>query len=168
MSRKQKKAKHTSATGKVAEPTPLATPSLTPSTSAASSLGSAPHTPPEALTNELQNTDPLSKLANFSSDGHDSLDDDLLKIPKEVPPKFTRRASHDLFECIEQSKHKRLSENQARYVFAQVVEAVYYLDSQGITHCDIKDENLVIDSELKVRYVMSMSTNVSCTNADVI
>lgn len=63
---------------------------------------------------------------------------------------FGRRPSHDLFECIEQSKHKRLSESQARYIFAQVVEAVYYLNSQGITHCDIKDENLVIDRDLKV------------------
>ena len=65
---------------------------------------------------------------------------------------ITKRPSYDLFECIEQSKHKRLSENQARYIFAQVVEAVYYLDSQGITHCDIKDENLVVDADLKVRF----------------
>ncbi|KAI0696731.1 kinase-like domain-containing protein [Cytidiella melzeri] len=65
-------------------------------------------------------------------------------------PNFSRRPSYDLFECIEQSKHKRLSENNARYVFAQVVEAVYYLESQGITHCDIKDENLVIDADFKV------------------
>ena len=60
------------------------------------------------------------------------------------------RPSHDLFECIEQSPHKRLTEDQARYIFAQVVEVVYYLDSIGITHRDIKDENLVIDKDLKV------------------
>lgn len=74
-----------------------------------------------------------------------------LPLPPQVRPNFTRRASYDLFECIEQSKHKRLSESQARYIFAQVVEAVYYLESKGITHCDIKDENLLVDSELKVR-----------------
>lgn len=68
-------------------------------------------------------------------------------------PNFSRRPSYDLFECIEQSKHKRLSENHARYVFAQVVEAVYYLNSQGITHCDIKDENLVIDAEYRVKLI---------------
>lgn len=73
-----------------------------------------------------------------------------LPLPLQVRPNFTRRPSHDLFECIEQSKYKRLSENQARYIFAQVVEAVYYLDSKGITHCDIKDENLLVDSDLKV------------------
>lgn len=65
-------------------------------------------------------------------------------------PCSTRRPSHDLFEYIEQTKHKRLSEAQARYIMAQVVEAVYYLDSHGIAHRDIKDENLLIDRELKV------------------
>ena len=74
----------------------------------------------------------------------------------EARPSFSRRASYDLFECIEQSKYKRLSENQARYVFAQVVEAVYYLESQGITHCDIKDENLVIDSDLTVCFLLHL------------
>ena len=66
-------------------------------------------------------------------------------------PEFSRRPSYDLFECIEQSEHKRLSEDQARYVFSQVVDAVHYLDRHGIAHRDIKDENLVIDKNLKVR-----------------
>lgn len=70
--------------------------------------------------------------------------------PPTPRPNFSRRASYDLFECIEQSKHKRLSEDNARYVFAQVVEAVHYLNAQGITHCDIKDENLVVDEDFKV------------------
>jgi len=66
---------------------------------------------------------------------------------------FPRRPSHDLFECIEQSEYKRLSEPQARYVFSQVVDAVHYLASQGVTHRDIKDENLVIDKDLKVKLI---------------
>ncbi|KXN90616.1 Serine/threonine-protein kinase PSK2 [Leucoagaricus sp. SymC.cos] len=68
-------------------------------------------------------------------------------------PGITRRSSHDLFECIEQSDEKRLSESQARQVFAQVVDVVCYLDSLGIAHRDIKDENLVIDENLKVKLI---------------
>ncbi|KIK67438.1 hypothetical protein GYMLUDRAFT_871292 [Collybiopsis luxurians FD-317 M1] len=69
------------------------------------------------------------------------------------PPKFTRRPSHDLFECIEQCDNKCLSEDQARYVFAQIVDAVDYLDSLGVAHRDIKDENIVIDKYLKVKLI---------------
>lgn len=71
-------------------------------------------------------------------------------LPDDERPEFSRRPSHDLFECIEQSEYKRFSEPQARYVFSQVVDAVHYLASQGVTHRDIKDENLVIDKDLKV------------------
>ncbi|RPD78060.1 kinase-like protein [Lentinus tigrinus ALCF2SS1-7] len=151
VSRKQKKGKATSAHGKRVAP-PSETPNLTSSSSAGSSLDSAPHTPSESLTNidELHIPIPFEKLADSLSEVHD---DELLAPAPEAPPKFTRRPSHDLFECIEQSKHKRLTENQARYIFAQVVEAVYYLDAQGITHCDIKDENLVVDADLKVKLI---------------
>jgi serine/threonine protein kinase len=71
-----------------------------------------------------------------------------LQLPSR--PDAPRRPSHDLFECIEQSPHKRFSENQARYVFAQVIEAIHYLHQEGITHRDIKDENIVIDKDFKV------------------
>ena len=157
VSRKHKKAKRSSAPEKLAVPLPSETPTLSPSPSVSSSLGSAPHTPPQLATDDAAVQDAASscgKLGDFPAEVRDSLEDDLLSLPPSAPPKFTRRPSHDLFECIEQSKHKRLSEDEARYIFAQVVEAVHYLDSQGITHCDIKDENLVIDADLRVRYCM--------------
>ena len=40
---------------------------------------------------------------------------------------------------------------KARYVFDQLVDAVYSLHSNGIAHCDIKPTNILIDSNLKVR-----------------
>eukprot|EP00914_Ancora_sagittata_P000444 GHVO01001194.1.p1 GENE.GHVO01001194.1~~GHVO01001194.1.p1 ORF type:complete len:268 (-),score=17.85 GHVO01001194.1:150-953(-) len=73
--------------------------------------------------------------------------------PAPRPPKFIRRPSHDLFECIEQSEDKCLSEDQARHVFAQIVDAVDYLDSLGIAHRDIKDENIVVDENLTVKLI---------------
>lgn len=62
-----------------------------------------------------------------------------------------RRASCDLFECIEQ--HSHFPEDQARWIFVQVVEAVYNLAQHGIFHRDIKDENCVIDADLHVKLI---------------
>lgn len=69
---------------------------------------------------------------------------------QSVRPQYIRRPSHDLFEYIEQCPSKRLSEDDARYIFAQVVDIVDYLDGEGVSHRDIKDENLIIDAQLKV------------------
>lgn len=67
-----------------------------------------------------------------------------------VPPKMTRRASYDLFECIEQTEDKRFCEVKSHRVFTQIVDIVHRLDELGISHRDIKDENLVVDRNLKV------------------
>ncbi|KAI0958447.1 hypothetical protein AcV7_004268 [Taiwanofungus camphoratus] len=177
VSKKKKKEKQVTAPGKLVVPSPSSTPSLTPSPSFESTAESTLNTPPQVC---IENVDAsLSSSQQQAPAGHDPAgslvisphnppgalpDMDAKELPPaqspcvarlqmQMRPNFSRRASHDLFECIEQSKHKRLSENQARYVFAQVVEAVYYLDSQGITHCDIKDENLLVDSDLKVKLI---------------
>ncbi|KAF9921969.1 hypothetical protein BGZ65_009938, partial [Modicella reniformis] len=70
------------------------------------------------------------------------------------PPKaslLVRRTSCDLFECIEH--HSKFSESQARMIFKQIVECVEYLNSRGICHRDIKDENIVIDNDFKVKLI---------------
>ena len=71
--------------------------------------------------------------------------------PPVLRPNMGRRLSHDLFECIEE--FQRLSESQARYIFAQVVDVVDYLDSLGVTHRDIKDENVLIDRAFRVKLI---------------
>jgi len=120
------------------------TPSLSPSTSERSlDLSLEPSTPPQAGSC-LRNA---GEHGNVNC-GNPSCFEHTVHFS---PPEISQRASHDLFECIEQSDDKRLSESQARHVFAQVADIVHYLDSRGITHRDIKDENLVIDSSLKVR-----------------
>lgn len=131
------------------------TPLLSPAASEFSVAESELDTPPQVC----------SKLSPVDTCLSDSLpdEDDLHHAvnPKKRPsvtldiPKirYSRRPSHDLFECIEQTKYKRLSEKQARYIMAQVVEAVFYLNSLGICHRDIKDENLVIDRNFKVKLI---------------
>ncbi|KAJ7925298.1 kinase-like protein [Mycena leptocephala] len=112
-------------------------PSLSPSVSADSTTLSEPATPPTSAFYPRQQ---IPRSARF--------------LPLlDARPEYSRRPSHDLFECIEQTEHKRLTEDLARYVLGQVVEAVYYLDCHGVTHRDIKDENLVIDEHLKVKLI---------------
>ncbi|KAI8987926.1 kinase-like domain-containing protein [Mycotypha africana] len=64
---------------------------------------------------------------------------------------FVRRTSCDLFECIEQ--HKQFEEPLAKYIFKQVVDCVAYLEYVGLCHRDIKDENIVIDKDYKVKLI---------------
>lgn len=50
----------------------------------------------------------------------------------------------DLLNRIVSSPHRRLTEEQSRFVFFQVTEAVRYLHSKGITHRDIKPDNVLL------------------------
>ena len=55
--------------------------------------------------------------------------------------------------CLESYLHTNgpMPLEDAKYVFYQLVDAVYSLHSNGVTHCDIKPDNILIDSKLKVR-----------------
>jgi serine/threonine protein kinase len=150
----------------------LPTPALTPSPSVDSDLH-LPITPPQssAGTGDFPRESGSAKQLSSSPKvilGSADLSPSCPRPSHASQPAFFRRPSHDLFECIEQSKDKRLSENQARFVFAQIVEAVHYLDSQGVTHCDIKDENILVDNYLNVRFrTLSPSISHSDVNVDL-
>ncbi|CAO3644239.1 unnamed protein product [Cunninghamella blakesleeana] len=71
---------------------------------------------------------------------------------EEMPPiNISRRGSCDLFECIEQ--HRHFDESLAKHIFRQIIECIAYLDKQGVCHRDIKDENIVIDHDYKVKLI---------------
>ncbi|XP_017351746.1 PAS domain-containing serine/threonine-protein kinase isoform X2 [Ictalurus punctatus] len=57
----------------------------------------------------------------------------------------------DLFEFIDMQP--RLDEPLASYIFRQLVSAVTYLRGKGILHRDIKDENVIIDTEFHIRLI---------------
>ncbi|KAI9498670.1 kinase-like domain-containing protein [Zychaea mexicana] len=70
----------------------------------------------------------------------------------EYPPQlYRRRTSCDLFECIE--RHHNFDEALAKKIFRQIVECIAYLDTLGICHRDIKDENIVIDDQYRVKLI---------------
>ncbi|XP_003197983.2 PAS domain-containing serine/threonine-protein kinase [Danio rerio] len=57
----------------------------------------------------------------------------------------------DLFEFIDMQP--RLDEPLASYIFRQLVAAVSYLRSKKVLHRDIKDENIIINSNFHIRLI---------------
>ncbi|KAG1377510.1 hypothetical protein G6F61_006671 [Rhizopus arrhizus] len=92
---------------------------------------------------------PISRSPALSQDSQSTISSDEEEEMLSRP--FARRASCDLFECIEQ--HKHLDEPRAKDIFRQIVHCVAYLDRLGICHRDIKDENVVIDQDYKVKFI---------------
>ncbi|KAM0753280.1 kinase-like protein [Meredithblackwellia eburnea MCA 4105] len=60
-------------------------------------------------------------------------------------------SSSDLYQCLEE--HRQLPEVIARYCFAQLIDTVQTLLDHGIIHCDLKDQNMCIDRNWKVKLV---------------
>ncbi|XP_072775805.1 serine/threonine-protein kinase pim-1 [Taeniopygia guttata] len=56
-------------------------------------------------------------------------------------------ASRDLLEFLQEQGQGFLCEEQARWLFCQVLEAVRHCTACGVLHQDIKPENLLVDPE---------------------
>lgn len=55
----------------------------------------------------------------------------------------------ELFRLINQSDI--FSEKTSRYIFRQLISGVKNLHKRGIAHCDIKTENILLDSKLNIK-----------------
>lgn len=109
--------------------------------------------PTAAAAGSASTTSSGSFQATSTSSSSSSLnqlsDDEAHQPPKSAL--LVRRTSCDLFECIEH--HSKFTEIQARVIFKQIVDCVHYLNSRGICHRDIKDENIVIDNDFRVKLI---------------
>lgn len=118
----------------------------------------------ESLPSLSSSSETIASSANSSSSPvtpngfgpDDFISSELVSFPflpfpqqQQQPKKKVRRSSCDLFECIE--RHTKLSESQTHKIFKQIVQCVYDLSNIGIYHRDIKDENIVINSDFNVR-----------------
>lgn len=85
----------------------------------------------EAIENAPSLADEKARIAHVKKSQH-------VEVARPAGP--IRRASRDLFECLE--AHQRLPEETSRYVFKQLAEAVCHLHRNGIVHCDLKVGNV--------------------------
>lgn len=50
-------------------------------------------------------------------------------------------------------KTGKFNEDEARFMFSQLINALEYMHGKGIYHRDIKPSNLLIDSELNLKVI---------------
>lgn len=57
----------------------------------------------------------------------------------------------DLFDYI--CKHKKIDEEQACFIYQQLLSSIEYIHKLGIVHRDIKPENILLDNENTIKLV---------------
>ncbi|KAI7863775.1 kinase-like domain-containing protein [Spinellus fusiger] len=109
-----------------------------------------PTAPTSNLPSNIMITPPATPPVTFSHSPTLSNMSDTGIYPYSAYP-MGQRTSCDLFECIEQ--HRHFDEFLAKSIFRQIVDCIAHLDSLGLCHRDIKDENIVIDRNYKVKMI---------------
>ena len=79
--------------------------------------------------------------------GEDSLN--YYVVTEHFGHEWTPDGSTDLFGCIE--SRGRLSEEQAMSVFSQLVHTIAFLQNINVYHLDIKDENIAVDQQFRIK-----------------
>lgn len=77
---------------------------------------------------------------------------------------WSANSATDLFECL--SALGGLTEQQAKFVFKQLLGVLSSIHTLGLTHRDIKDENLLIDADFNVTLIDwgSATYDTRCNN----
>ncbi|EPZ33618.1 kinase-like protein [Rozella allomycis CSF55] len=68
-----------------------------------------------------------------------------------VSIKHKTRNSCDLFECID--AHSFFPERIVRFIFQQIVSVIGYLHSLDLVHRDLKEENILVDENYKIKLI---------------
>jgi serine/threonine protein kinase len=94
---------------------------------------------------------------------------DIFDTPSQTYVVMEYLAGGELLDMI--TDHDRLSENDAKHVLRQVLEAVLYLHNKGIVHRDVKPENILcVDRNFPLRVKLTdfgLSKAVSTADGDV-
>lgn len=57
----------------------------------------------------------------------------------------------ELYRLVNQSE--QFSERTARNIFRQLISALRHIHERRIAHCDVKSENILLDSKFNVKVV---------------
>jgi tRNA A-37 threonylcarbamoyl transferase component Bud32 len=87
---------------------------------------------------------------------------DTIETPSSINLIFEHISGCSLMEYLKSRSSRKLEESQARVIIKQVLEALEYCHSIGITHRDVKLENILLQDDHVVKIIdFGLSTYIS-------